>query len=432
MYTGVALGFITCSIPTAAMMIASAFIDCVNVPASIEAIFQNYAAGLILAAVGAELFPLMLDTNPVDGWVGMVVGFSCGLLLLHGFEALANWILTILNGKLMFGNFKAAQAEITPSILEEGAYTESFIQYVNDNKKRKLFHEHIAEILGIIRNMEEKAQRLFATGTVAADIEAASEEIDEAVHSLQYKVDRSRRLLIGSDSEWDTEEKKENLKNRLEALRSTASQIVEKTKNEDIDIAALTVIASQIQNMSQDILWVHDTVEERNIGGRRSRAVTAMEIPENSTIPNSLVVPVAMDCFVDGFLIGVAVALSPNAGFVLAGANTLEMSFLGMAYAGRLAHCTGSSFLSRKLALYLPCLLMFVAAGLGAFVGQSSKSEAIIFVSFVAFGVTALLSLVCTELLIEAREAQGQEPVWWIQIFIFAGVLTVLMLHHVL
>lgn len=59
-------------------------------------------------------------------------------------------------------------------------------------------------------------------------------------------------------------------------------------------------------------------------------------------MPYGLVVPVALDCFTDGFLIGVAVALSFHAGVILGAANCLEMSFLGMAYAARLFKCTGN------------------------------------------------------------------------------------------
>ena len=49
-------------------------------------------------------------------------------------------------------------------------------------------------------------------------------------------------------------------------------------------------------------------------------------------IPISLVVPVTLDCFTDGFLIGVSVSISPSAGIVLGIANCLEMSFLGEFY----------------------------------------------------------------------------------------------------
>ena len=64
-------------------------------------------------------------------------------------------------------------------------------------------------------------------------------------------------------------------------------------------------------------------------------------LTEGDKVPYGLVVPVIMDCFTDGFLIGVAVALSFKAGIILGAANCLEMSFLGMAYSTRLVKCTG-------------------------------------------------------------------------------------------
>ena len=145
-----------------------------------------------------------------------------------------------------------------------------------------------------------------------------------------------------------------------------------------------------------------------------------------------LVVPVTMDCFIDGFLIGVSCALSPSAGIILGAANCLEMSFLGMAYAARLTKCTGSSVLARYSAMLLPPLLMWLSAGLGAFLAVKSTAVPAVYVAFVAFGVVALLALACGELLIEAREAQGENERWWIQVIPFVGVYIVLMMSSAL
>ena len=54
------------------------------------------------------------------------------------------------------------------------------------------------------------------------------------------------------------------------------------------------------------------------------------------------------------------------------------------------------------------------------------------YVAFVAFGVISLLALVCNELIIEAKEAQGDDEKWWINVLIFAGIYFVLMLSRVL
>ena len=103
-----------------------------------------------------------------------------------------------------------------------------------------------------------------------------------------------------------------------------------------------------------------------------------------------------MDCFIDGFLIGIACALSPSAGIILGVANTLEMSFLGMAYATRLTKCTASSETQRFLATYVPPLIMFAAAGFGGWLVESGQfaGNPAVFIGFVAFAVVLLLALV--------------------------------------
>ena len=102
-----------------------------------------------------------------------------------------------------------------------------------------------------------------------------------------------------------------------------------------------------------------------------------------------------------------------------------------MAYSSRLIKCTGASLLSRNIATYVPPILMFLSAGIGAALASAAAGAPVVFIAFVAFGVVALLFLVCNELLIEAREAQGEEERWWISVMVFAGIYIVLMLNHV-
>ena len=62
----------------------------------IEAFFQNFAAGLILAAVGAELFPLLHKySTPSESIIGMSIGFPLGLFIIYGIE----YVIDKLNGK---------------------------------------------------------------------------------------------------------------------------------------------------------------------------------------------------------------------------------------------------------------------------------------------------------------------------------------------
>ena len=140
-----------------------------------------------------------------------------------------------------------------------------------------------------------------------------------------------------------------------------------------------------------------------------------------------LLLPVIVDSIVDGFLIGLSVALSPKAGYILSGANCLEMSFLGMALTVRVMKCTGSSELVRNLSIVAPPFIMLLASTLGALVGMIVLDHHVFFVIFVSFGVVALLFLVCNELLIEAKSIQGDEEIWWITCMIFVGIYLVLI-----
>ena len=185
---------------------------------------------------------------------------------------------------------------------------------------------------------------------------------------------------------------------------------------------------AHMATMGRQIIKFHDIVESNASKWRRNCSLPQTQIGDR--LPVNLILPVTVDCFVDGFLIGVSVAISPKAGFILAVANCFEMSFLGMAYASRLVKCTGASVLSRNLALYGPPVIMFLAAGVGALMAHTVKHIPMIFIAFVALGVVALLFLVCNELLIEAKNAQGEDEKWWISICIFLGIYMVLIVNQ--
>ena len=52
----------------------------------VEAGFQNFAAGLILAAVADELFPLLAQVHGGIGASGEAIGFAVGLIIVYGTE----------------------------------------------------------------------------------------------------------------------------------------------------------------------------------------------------------------------------------------------------------------------------------------------------------------------------------------------------------
>lgn len=74
------------------MLASSIALTNIEVHKYLEAAFQNFAAGLILAAVASELFPLMITGVTDDQtWIGVTVGFVVGLGVLNGMEVVIDY-----------------------------------------------------------------------------------------------------------------------------------------------------------------------------------------------------------------------------------------------------------------------------------------------------------------------------------------------------
>ena len=181
--------------------------------------------------------------------------------------------------------------------------------------------------------------------------------------------------------------------------------------------------------MEYNLAVFHDDVEKAFSRWRRSRPLPMPE--KGAIIPLSLVIPVVVDAVCDGFLIGIATAITPKGGLILGLANCFEMGFLGIALSLRIAKCTGSSAVAQFAALIAPPLSMLAMAGVGGYIGEASEEHPLAYVGFVSFGIVALLALVCNELLIEASHAEGEDGKWWISVMTFAGIYFVIFLDHV-
>lgn len=79
------------AIPTCSMLLASFALMNLKVQPLIEACFQNFCAGLILAAVAMELFPLMAPSeliSPFSSIIGTSFGFTLGISMINGVDQL--------------------------------------------------------------------------------------------------------------------------------------------------------------------------------------------------------------------------------------------------------------------------------------------------------------------------------------------------------
>ncbi len=198
----------------------------VEVSPKFEAALQNFAAGLILAAVACELIPIMRDGNGdiTASYAGISIGFVIGLATIYGIEhiihILEEWpnasasthsktskpgyssvdVITEVESPLVKslpkGLDEVEHDEITKD-LEAVQYEEKHLelasQAINAPEHKKHIQEHLEELLESIKFMEERAVALTNQKLSVRETESIAESIDERIHALQYKLDHCRR-----------------------------------------------------------------------------------------------------------------------------------------------------------------------------------------------------------------------------------------------
>ena len=152
-------------------------------------------------------------------------------------------------------------------------------------------------------------------------------------------------------------------------------------------------------------------------GSKLAQAQVAVE-RRVAPFPVTLATAVAVDSFVDGFLIGLSAASGTNAGFVMSAALSIEMGFLGLTYAAAL---TKQPRWLATLAMIGPPVILVLGGAGGALLAAAVAGTAL-HVGLISFGVAALLYLVTEELLLEAH-SEGEGHVWWVDCAYFAGFL---------
>ena len=137
-----------------------------------------------------------------------------------------------------------------------------------------------------------------------------------------------------------------------------------------------------------------------------------------SALPVGFLGAVAVDLFIDGVLVATGARVSSRTAVIIAIALTLEVLFLGLAVALRLA---GSGVSKVRAAVITGGLSLVTAVGavVGALVLGGAGNTVLSLV--LAFAAAALLWLVVEELLVEAHETP-ERP--WMAVMFFAGFLT--------
>jgi len=308
---------------------------------------------------------------------------------------------------------------------------------------RERIRKKAAELVDSICNIENKADYLhkYVNKTLKlSEAEVFAEQIDEEIHKFQYNLDHCRRLVQGSGSDieavvpriWITDRGISAVRKRLRGLKEGALALGDVLNQDTLSKEALVDIHENMDQMDHYLDQLHLFVEGYSFKWGRRGKKSIIPVPQSgSYIPMSLLVPVTIDCIVDGFLVGSTSAISPQAGVVLGVANMIEMGFLGLAVSVRINKCTGSSSIARYMSLIVPPLIMLAASLLGAVAGSAARAHPIAYTGFISFGIVALLYLVVNELLVEAREAQAGQEYWWTALVLFVGIYSVMLLDMV-
>ena len=140
--------------------------------------------------------------------------------------------------------------------------------------------------------------------------------------------------------------------------------------------------------------------------------------------------PVSVDAFVDGLLIGVS-SYSPagggtSGGVIITIALTIEMAFLGLVFAQSMQVQPPRRAIP---SVFVPPLMLLIGGVVGAAAAASLIHHQQIYIGLVSFGVAALLYLVTEELLLEAHADGPDEHVWWVDLQFFIGFVTVLIVE---
>ena len=301
-----------------------------------------------------------------------------------------------------------------------------------DMMHKEHIKSHVDELAAAVALVDERASKLLSPAIEAADEETLSEEIDEELHKIMYKLDHCRRLLEGSETGAPRAmpaEEKTALQSKVVELKAALAHLQSHMDAPSLDRSTVKEVHDHFDELEEKLQSFHNMSSATFSYWRRG---DANRHPLGAKLPWSLIIPVVIDSFVDGFLIGLSCSLSHHAGLVLAFATCIEMTFLGAAFAATVSRSTGASKISRLITVMVPPVVLLIAAVIGAALGDISASSPAAFTGFVAFGTVALLFLVTHELLIEAHDAQGGVEVWWINTILYVGIFVVLLLNRVL
>ena len=192
-------GLLVGLVPTLSMLTGSLLLMKYEVHRLTEACFQFFSAGLILAAVAGELFPLAVEFDDKAVTIkGMSLGFIGCLAFIHGVDYIIHSLHQSNDEQHQMDQYKYQ------SIPEEENWdmhpVQASVDAINTVSHRKKIKLDLKLMLSIVdRILQSTNHLILEEGRLSLDEESMAEEIDADIHGLQYIVDRTRRQLEASN-----------------------------------------------------------------------------------------------------------------------------------------------------------------------------------------------------------------------------------------
>jgi len=373
---------------------------------SVQAATQNFSAGILIAAVAGELYPLLgaRGTGTMVN-VGMAVGFALGLVLMYGLKTM----LESDDDDEEDGEDEgyALEAAVNPLTLKVNDPEATVIAVAEVVKT-----EMLQETKGIEQGLEEVKQLLGGD---------SRDDLDRALHVLAWHIDKANRRARGAG--------------KMTADNAGRSRFHAEEASMQLDELKKAAQSGSVGEVVTQLRLLQGTVEHMHSHSERVESYSRWHIPDlvekgtvkSEIVPWSLVAAVNVDSFVDGLLVGLAYTASAQAGYLMAFATCIEMGFLGLSFSATLQNITDSKLKHLAHSLAPSCVLL-LGGLMGAAAGEQFQSSPAMFAGFISFAIVALLFLVTQELLAEAREAEVGD-LWYINIWVFFGIFTVVLVE---
>lgn len=404
----------------------------------------NFSAGILLAAIGSELFPL-LSGNTWSSFGGLIIGTLFGIYGLYGLERLVDKLDDCFKEKEADGTEKGeSDTEPDEAANETPAQTktENFDDDTSPSMDSSQYNFDLTLSSMQSQNMqldiESVSQKALEIADLAQQSQAPLDVIDQNVHDLQFLLDKTRRTLYNHPHQHLDRHQLRNFNKLIRLMLSKTARLqtmLQSSGADDRSAHKIRILHKEINQLERIVFGLEAVYEIWQAPYVFHRWAVPKQPPPkvqlSERLPAAYIAAVCIDGLIDGFLIGLTMNASLNAGVVMAGATCLEMGFLGMSFTATLSTRTRDPWRMFRISC-LPVLLMSFGGFLGGFIARAVQQLfPTLFTAMVAFAVVALLFLTTQELIPEAREVQdqaGSEPVWYVQLWLFWGVLVVLVL----